>query len=53
MEKQQKDEIKAVASATECTGMLPAVPPDGNTASVRKMLRVHAQPRRILHRKKR
>ena len=34
----EKDEIKAVVSATECTGAVPAVPWDGDTENARKLL---------------
>ena len=49
---EKKDEIKAVASASEWTGMLPAVPPDGDTGAVRKLMRVHAQPEKVFKKKK-
>lgn len=38
--KQPHDEIKAVASATECTGAVPAIPWDGDTAPQRRLVRV-------------
>ena len=33
-----EDEIKAVVSATECTGALPALPWDGDTENARRLL---------------
>ncbi len=47
-----KDELDAIASASEWTGMLPAIPWDGDTGSVRRMMHVHAQPHKIYRRKK-
>ena len=47
-----EDEIKAVVSATECTGAVPAVPWDGDTENARKLLRVHRQPRGVYRRAK-
>lgn len=41
----KEDEIKAVASATECTGAVPAIPWDGDTEDQRKLLHVHRQPK--------
>ena len=47
-----EDEIKAVVSATECTGALPALPWDGDTENARRMLRIHRQPLRVYRRVK-
>ena len=47
-----QDEIKAVASATEYTGMLPAIPWDGDTSPQRRMMHVHREPGKV-YRKKR
>ncbi len=45
-----EDEIKAVVSATECTGALPALPWDGDTENARRLLRIHRQPRTVYRR---
>lgn len=52
MQQKPQDEIKAVASATEWTGALPAVPWDGDTAPLRRLMRVHAQPGKVYHKGK-
>ena len=38
--------INAVASASECTGILPAIPPEGDTGENRSLLGIHRSPRR-------
>ena len=43
MSEKQKDELNAVASATECTGAVPAIPWDGDTEEQRKLHQVHKQ----------
>lgn len=40
------DEVENVASANECTGMLPCMPPDEDTQPVRRMMHVHPQPKK-------
>lgn len=39
--KRPEDCLDAVASARECTGMLPAIPWDGETGPTRRLLRIH------------
>ena len=46
------DETDAVASACECTGMLPAKPEEGEDTAVCHMLNVHPQPKRTKKEKK-
>jgi len=48
---QNRDFPDAVASSTECTGAVPAIPWDGDTQAQRRLLRVHGQPRRIYRKK--
>lgn len=43
MSEKRKDELDAVASATECTGAVPAIPWDGDTEEARKLMKVHRQ----------
>lgn len=51
-ENMQNDEIKAIASASEWTGMLPAIPWDGKTDTVRSMMRVHLVKGKVYRRRK-
>ena len=53
MVKQPRDEMDAVASAQEYTGMLPAMLWDGDTGVVRRLLRVHRQPVKVYRKRKR
>lgn len=46
------DETDSVASACECTGMLPAKPEEGENTAVCHMLNVHPQPKRAKKEKK-
>ncbi|MBQ7519646.1 MAG: hypothetical protein IJU12_04940 [Clostridia bacterium] len=46
MSEKKKDELDAIASATECTGAVPAIPWDGDTEEERKLLKVHRQEKR-------
>ena len=50
--KQPQDEIKAVASATECTGAVSAIPWDGDTEEQRRLVHVHAQGKKRYRRAK-
>lgn len=52
MTEHPQDCLDAVASATECTGALPAVPWDADTENARRLLRIHRQPRTVYHRAK-
>lgn len=47
-----KDDVFTVASNTECTGILPAMPWDADTEEARKLYHVHRQPRTVYHRVK-
>ena len=38
------DDVENVASANECTGMLPCMPADEDTQPVRRMMHVHSEP---------
>lgn len=38
------DDVENVASANECTGMLPCMPADEDTQPVRRMMHVHSAP---------
>jgi len=46
------DETDPVASARECTGMLPAKTAEGEDTTVCHMLNVHPQPKRMPKEKK-
>ena len=46
------DETDSVASCCECTGMMPAAPPEDDDATVCRMLHVHPEPRRTAKEKK-
>lgn len=52
MSEKNQDSLESVASATECTGALPAIPWDGDTENSRRLLRIHRQPRTAYHRVK-
>ena len=52
MTDQPRDVLDAVASSTECTGALPAVPWDADTEENRRLLRIHRQPRAAYRRVK-
>ncbi len=43
MSEKRKDGLDAVASATECTGAVAAIPWDGDTEEQRKLMKVHQQ----------
>ena len=43
MSEKQKEELDAVASATECTGAVSAIPWEGDTEEQRKLVKVHRQ----------
>lgn len=46
MTERPQDQLDAVASASECTGILPAIPPEGDTGENRSLLGIHRSPRR-------
>ena len=46
------DETDSVASACECTGMLPAKTEEGENTTVCHMMNVHPQPKRRAKEKK-
>lgn len=43
MSEKRKDGLDAVASATECTGAVAAIPWDGDTEEQRKLMKVPQQ----------